>query len=169
MLQFCGLLAVLLTAVGCLYMMASSTSQSPSIASQAGLNADGILLLLLLNVAYVAWMLVLIVRAGKHELCEALKWVRARVCTARHALCQAPQGIRAKLASAKQCLTAMRPRRRRASGRAGPLNAMSSPGPPAACHDLAPASSNAALMDAAQQTADPSLSLSANMLQHRNA
>ncbi len=57
-LQVLGMTVVVFTALGCLYFMDSN-----NVASQAGLQAVGALLLIL-NIAYVIWMGLLISRTG---------------------------------------------------------------------------------------------------------
>ncbi len=83
-LQVLGLFSVLATAVGCLYLM--DTTNSSSIASKAGLDSVGVLLMLL-NVAFVTWMVVLIARAGKHEVKQTLSWLAEKLTSAVWRLC----------------------------------------------------------------------------------
>ena len=60
--QFAGLLAVLVTAVGCLYLIDTSNSIETSKGRKAALDADGVLLMLI-NVAFI-----LMITAGRHEV-----------------------------------------------------------------------------------------------------
>lgn len=49
------MLAVLVTAVGCLYLIDTSNSIETSKGRKAALDADGVLLMLI-NVAFIIWM-----------------------------------------------------------------------------------------------------------------
>ncbi|DBB03637.1 TPA: hypothetical protein ACH3X3_010969 [Trebouxia sp. C0006] len=65
--QFAGMLAVLVTAVGCLYLIDTSNSIETSKGRKAALDADGVLLMLI-NVAFIIWMVFLVITAGRHEV-----------------------------------------------------------------------------------------------------
>lgn len=66
-----GLLTVVATAVGCLFMMNTNMS---FVASKSGLVAVGVLLLLL-NMGFVLIMVILITRAGVDDFKNGLLWV----------------------------------------------------------------------------------------------
>lgn len=61
------MLAVLVTAVGCLYLIDTSNSIETSKGRKAALDADGVLLMLI-NVAFIIWMVFLAITAGRHEV-----------------------------------------------------------------------------------------------------
>ncbi len=56
-----------MTAVGCLYLIDTSNSTETSKGRKAALNADGVLLMLI-NVAFISWMVGLVIKAGRHEV-----------------------------------------------------------------------------------------------------
>ena len=70
-MQVLGLLTVVATAVGCLFMMNTNMS---FVASKSGLVAVGVLLLLL-NMGFVLIMVILITRAGVDDFKNGLLWV----------------------------------------------------------------------------------------------
>ncbi len=56
-----------MTAVGCLYLIDTSNSTETSKGRKAALDADGVWLMLI-NVAFIFWMVGLIITAGRHEV-----------------------------------------------------------------------------------------------------
>ncbi len=80
--QFAGLFAVLVTAVGCLYLIDTSNSTETSKGRKAAVNADGVLLMLI-NVAFIAWMVGLVIKAGRHEVKKTVlslvSWVQDKL------------------------------------------------------------------------------------------
>ncbi len=80
--QFAGLFAVLATAAGCLYLIDTSNSTETSKGRKAALNADG-MLLMLINVAFISWMVGLVIKAGRHEVKQTvlsiMSWVTRKL------------------------------------------------------------------------------------------
>lgn len=80
-MQVLGLLTVVATATGCLYFLDPN-----EVASNVGLNATGIVLLIL-NLAFVALMAVLISKRGRPVALRWIAWLQSRCITAVKKLC----------------------------------------------------------------------------------
>lgn len=74
-MQASGLFTVVLTSIGCLYLVYPSQHAATSSARQLPIS----ILILILNASFVVVMVVGIGRAGRHELFSALKWSRGNV------------------------------------------------------------------------------------------
>ena len=70
-----AMLSVVFTALGCQYFVVSSQTD---VDKKAGVDAVGVLLLLL-NVRFVAVMIVKIVRAGRAEVQKVFKWLKDKM------------------------------------------------------------------------------------------